>query len=61
MTEPHKAALFITGLCLFMALLLATIISSAGPIVLGTECRTAGRNGDQLFLGQVDCGRIERE
>lgn len=28
---------------------------SKRPIVLGTECRTAGGNGDHLLLGKRDC------
>lgn len=54
-THVYFAAVLIT----FMLLCVVVAVVAHGPFVLGTECRTAGRTGDHLYLGAIDCAAIE--
>ncbi|MAF97821.1 MAG: hypothetical protein CMH26_04220 [Micavibrio sp.] len=59
MTETAKALLFVCFLATSAVGLMGfSYTSHSGPIVLGTECRTAGHNGDHLYLGAIDCSDL---
>jgi len=57
--EQRAHVYFAAVLISFMLLCVVIAVVAHGPFVIGTECRVAGKSGDYLYLGAVDCAAIE--